>query len=104
MASEGRISIDSYYLSLVLDSGVPALVAFVLLLSYFVFKGLRCSLTNRSDAALLAGMFSISVLGMLVMKLILSLSQNLPLLYLACAMILVLSELSNSEKIESVKE
>lgn len=88
----GSVTLDSYFLTIALESGIPALIMFVLLMTYFIFLGFG-SPSKKSDGRLrLANALSFSLLGMFIFKSVLSLPQNFPLIFLAFAMLLVLNE------------
>lgn len=96
--ASGAITIDNFYLSMALDSGVPAMLAFMALAIGLAGRGYLSSLRNLSDEGLLTGMLSISVTGVLIVKSILSIPHNAPLLYLALALITVVPTLPPREK------
>jgi hypothetical protein len=85
----GTITIDNYYLSLALESGVPTLLIFLILFFGVSGKGYLCAMSLRTDSGLLKGLLSISLVGMLIVKSILSIPHNLPLLVLCVAIILL---------------
>lgn len=92
-ASHGRFTVDNYYLTLTMDSGLPAGLLFALLL--LVFCALGASLYFRlgnDDDRMLAGMLTISVTGFMVTKSVLSIDKNLIFLSLGFAFLLVLKE------------
>lgn len=88
--ANGSVTIDNYYLSIALESGIPALMSFIVLTFGFAIKGYFYSFRCLSREGLLAGMLGISVAGMLIVKSILSIPHNGPLLYLAIALIAVI--------------
>ena len=87
----GAITIDNYYLSLALDSGVPSMIVFIVAFCGFSVKGYLASFNNTSPHMLLAGMLAVSVIGVLIVKTILSIPHNGPLLYLSIAIIALIS-------------
>jgi len=96
--SSGAITIDNFYLSISLETGLPALFIFVLLAFGLAFKGYYYSFQNATLEGLMAGMLGISVLGMLIVKSILSIPHNAPLLFMALALIVVIPQLSENEE------
>ena len=98
-APGGTLTLDSYFLTIALESGIPALIVFVLVLTYFIFLGFGSSSKNNSGYFSLANALSFSLLGILIFKSVLSLPHNFPLIFLAFAMLLVLKEdTTNSNK------
>jgi O-antigen ligase len=86
------LSIDSYYLSITLDSGLPALILLAFLLGYFFWLGAGLWLRYRSEESLIAGMLALSIVGFAVVKAILSVPYNFSLVFMVFAMLLVLRE------------
>ncbi len=83
------LTIDSYYLSLALDSGLVCLIIFVLLTAGVAIKGFVSATRDSSSLGLLKGMMGVSLIGMLIIKSILSTPHNAPLIFLCIALILV---------------
>ena len=96
--ARGEITIDNYYLSLALDSGIPTLLVFVWLTFGLAVKGFRHALNDCSSEGLLCGLLAISIIGMMVVKAILSIPHNAPLLFLAMTLILAISKLPAMER------
>lgn len=93
VASRGRLSTDNYYLTLALDSGITAVAFFVLLLGAYFLTGLRLYFSQDRDTSMLSGMLAISIAGVAVIKIVLSIHYNLIFIYLAFAMIAILKGL-----------
>jgi hypothetical protein len=92
-ASRGRLSVDNYYLTLTLDSGLPGSLAFLGALIGFIWTGARLFLGKaEADQRVLAGLLSISLIGLMVTKSVLSIEKNLIFMTLICAMLVVLRE------------
>jgi hypothetical protein len=85
-------STDNYYLTLILDSGIPASGLFVVTLGCFCWLGIKIYFIRDGEAELLAGMLGLSVLGIAVVKSVLSIDYNLLFMYLSFAMLIVLKE------------
>lgn len=92
-ASRGRYSIDSYYLSMALDSGVPGALLFVGIFIVFGVMGVRLAL-SQSDPKLrlLARTLVVALGGVMVIRAVLSIENNLVFVSLICAMLLVLKQ------------
>jgi O-antigen ligase len=84
-------SIDSYVLSLLLETGVPGLVFFSGLLFLPVWYGLRSYLSDSSQAAALAGALSCSFIAFTVNRLVLSQRENHMLIFSLIAIAIVLN-------------
>lgn len=75
VGSHGIITIDSYFLSVLLDGGVFALALYLLALAALAFIFLKAGL-SRASADLLSILFFASVVGFSMIKAILSLHHN----------------------------
>ncbi|TFW16410.1 O-antigen ligase family protein [Duganella callida] len=90
-ASKGRVSVDSYYLTMALDSGVPGLLLFVGVLLGFIGMGLRLSFVETAPGPrLMARVLAVSLIGTLATRAVLSIEFNLFYMALVCALLLVL--------------
>lgn len=96
--AHGEVTIDNYYLSLALDSGLPALLAFMALSFGLAAKGYLTALRNVSREGLLCGLLAISLVGMLIVKSILTIPHNAPLLYLIFALVTTIPMLLNEKE------
>ncbi|MEF7616506.1 O-antigen ligase family protein [Aquincola sp. MAHUQ-54] len=81
------LTIDSYYLSLAIDSGLLGLGVFALLFIGALLFGLKRAISSSDDFDLMRGMVAVSLLGMLLVKAILSTPHNAPLMLLGLALI-----------------
>jgi hypothetical protein len=97
-ALRGRLYVDNYYLTLALDSGVPAMVLFLLSIIGFAWIGVQLYLSRQGELALFAGALGLSLAGVAVMKLVLSIHYNLLFAYLAFGMLVVLKEQAGDAK------
>lgn len=84
------LTIDNYYLSYALDSGLVGLILFVLLMSCFIYIGIKHGLASAEKTSDLSMFLSFSIMGMLIVMTIVSLDFNMPLLFITGAMILIL--------------
>jgi len=91
-AGLGRVYVDNYYLTLALDSGLPAAILFLLMMGGFAWLGIRLYFIGSGEKALLAGMLGLSLMGVAAVKFVLSIYSNLFFVYLAFAMLIVLKE------------
>ncbi len=81
-SSRGTGSLDSYWLILLLDSGIPAMVLFVSLLCVGIAKMLKLLTSgHRSSSTLFSGMWGTAVVAFGLTTTILGTPHNLPLLY-----------------------
>lgn len=89
--SRGRSSLDSFYLTLMLDSGVPALLLFLCTLLVAAYR-VRLLVTGQGlrDAAQAA--WALAVVGFAVSAAVLSTRHNVPLLYLALGILVALAQ------------
>lgn len=84
-----RLTIDSYYLSLALESGFPGLLLFLSMFAYVILKGFQASLhLAGQDGARIAVIVS-ALLGFAVVKSVLSQTDNLDLAFVLIALLVV---------------
>jgi hypothetical protein len=77
----GRMTVDSYPINLLLDSGVIGLLAFFAFLVATIWAGLRMALRSDDKELALGGPMAIGLFALLVIKLVLSQPENLPILF-----------------------
>src|SRR3984957_14212938 len=87
----GLGQIDSYILSLVVETGIPGLVFFVGLLVLPVWYGLRNYLSEMSESGALAGALACSFIGFIMNRLVLSQKENHMLVFSLLAIVIVLN-------------
>ena len=87
----GTESIDSYILSLVVETGVPGLVFFLGLLVLPVWHGLRNYLSDTSESGALAGALACSFIGFIMNRLVLSQRENHMLIFSLLAIVIVVN-------------
>lgn len=93
-ASRGRYSVDNYYLTLALDSGLPGAILFLGSMAAFAWLGVRTFFRDGpEELRFLSGMLGLSVLGVMVVKSVLSVDRNFLFLFLAFAFLVVLKDL-----------
>lgn len=94
------LTIDSYYLSVALESGLPGLLVFFAMLAYPIGKGLATSARIPGiDGARLA-VIAVSLLGFAVVKLVLSQPDNLAAVFLMLALLCISLEVGSPAKAE----
>ncbi|WP_295995286.1 O-antigen ligase [Rugamonas sp.] len=92
-SSRGRMSVDNYYLTLALDSGLPGAALYILFTAGFCWMGVRMYFTQGPDETrILGGMLGLSILGVLVTKTVLSIDKNLTFVFVGFAILIVLKE------------
>ena len=84
-------SIDSYALSLAVETGIPGLVFFTGLLLLPIWYGLRSYITDISESGALAGALACSFIAFTTNKLVLSQRENHMLIFSLLAMVVVLN-------------
>jgi O-antigen ligase len=87
----GLGGIDSYILSLVVETGVLGLVFFLGLLVLPVWYGLRNYLSDMSESGALAGALACSFIGFILNRLVLSQKENHMLIFSLLALVIVLN-------------
>ena len=83
--------IDSYILSLVVETGVLGLVFFLGLLVLPVWYGLRNYLSDMSESGALAGALACSFIGFIMNRLVLSQKENHMLIFSLLAIVMALN-------------
>ncbi len=87
----GGGSIDSYILSLALETGVPGLVFFLGMLALPVWYGLRNYVSDMSETSALAGALACSFIGFIMNRLVLSQKENHMLIFSLMALVIALN-------------
>ena len=87
----GLGQIDSYILSLVVETGVLGLAFFLGLLVLPVWYGLRNYLSDTSESGALAGALACSFIGFFMNRLVLSQKENHMLIFSLLALVIVLN-------------
>jgi hypothetical protein len=78
---QGGVTIDSYYLSVLLESGFVSLAAYCFMLGYTIKRGVAYGVSRRDFGGNLAIAISSAVLAFAAIKVILSLSHNHGILF-----------------------
>ena len=87
----GLPSIDSYFVSLLVETGIPGLVFFLGLLVLPVWYGLQNYLSDMSESGALAGALACSFIGFIMNRLVLSQKENHMLIFSLLALVIVLN-------------
>ncbi len=87
----GMPSIDSYMLSLIVETGVLGLVFFLGLLALPVWYGLRNYLSDMSESGALAGALACSFIGFTMNRLVLSQKENHMMIFSLMALVIALN-------------
>lgn len=85
-----KLTLDSYFLSVVLETGVPGLLLFLGLLMIPIMKGFAFSLGKSSRENLLAFALAASLLAFAIVKTVLSLTNNLDSAFVLIALLAVM--------------
>lgn len=84
-----RLTIDSHYLTVALESGLPGLVLFSGMLGYLVVRGVRAALlTDGKDGVRIAVIVS-ALISFAFVKSVLSLTENLDIAFLLMALLAI---------------
>ena len=83
--------LDNYFLTIGLDSGVPALLGYVGFMFLIIYRSISLSLSSNRDISMPSMAISISLIGFLVVKLISSQTQVFPLMFVLVGLLWVLS-------------
>lgn len=81
VGKSGFLTIDSYYLSVLIESGFISLALFVAMIVYASACGARAALSDRSDTGSIGLSVLVSLAGFAAMMMILSMPHNIPLLF-----------------------
>ena len=81
-----NLSVDNYYLTTALDTGLVGLSLFLLMLAVFLYRAIRLYLLYRDPSY---KMLAVLLVVQYTQLLVLSLKQGLPLLYLSLALVLL---------------
>jgi hypothetical protein len=87
----GEVTVDSYFLSVLLEYGWLGLATFVLLLASVVWLGFLLYQTAKTEEEQLAGPLSIGMLNILIVKSVLSSEINLPIAFIMAGCIVGLA-------------
>jgi hypothetical protein len=92
-------SIDSYYLSLLLETGVPGFLFFTGLLALPIWYGLRNYLTDLTEGGAIAGAIACSFIAFSFYRLALSQRENHTLLFSLLAVVVVLNYVHHKARV-----
>jgi hypothetical protein len=83
------LTIDNYYLSVAMESGLPGLALFVGLLGYPISRGLITSVRSSWKEGARMAVIALALLGYAVVKSVLSLTSNLDVIFLLIALLVI---------------
>lgn len=86
----GQVTLDNYYLSLALDSGLPALLLLSAIVGWAALRGARALGAADSDEAYLYAALSIAAIAFAMIKSILATEHNFPLFFILIGALVVL--------------
>jgi O-antigen ligase len=86
----GVLTVDSYFLTLLLDYGILGFISYFGFLLSGAWAGLKTFFTTDDDELMLAGVLAISVLNSAVIRLVLSQEQMQPLIFMFMGAIMAL--------------
>ena len=84
----GFLTIDSYYLSLLLEYGPLGLLTFVLMFGLAAWFGFRMFITARNSDELVAGPLAIGLVSFVIIKSVLSSEINIPIAFMMAGCII----------------
>jgi O-antigen ligase len=93
-------SIDSYVISLLVETGVPGLVFFAGIVCLPIWYGVRAYLTDLSETGALAGALACSFIGFLLNRLVLSQRENNGLFFILLAIAIFLGHEYKQKRIK----
>jgi O-antigen ligase len=97
-------SLDSYVLSLLVETGVPGFVFFVLMVGAAIYLAARANVLDPSQRGAMNGALASALAGFLVYRLALSQTENQPLMFWICGMIAASSALWSTDAIPPERE
>jgi len=97
-------TIDNYYLTLLLESGIPSLLLFLFILLYFLRLAWKLMAERGMPLPGLAGAMFFAIAGNVAFMAILSLEQTMPLMFLFFAALIALRRTSGKERVLLARE
>lgn len=88
---QGDITLDSFYITLLMDYGLIGFLAFMTLGIAAIVIGLKLALQSDDPEAQLAGPAAIAIISFLVIKSVLTQSENVPIFFMLVGAICALS-------------
>lgn len=89
--ARGDLTIDSYYLSLLLDYGILGFIGYMGFMFSGAIAGLKTYFRTDDDELLLAGPLAIAILNSVVIKMVLSQEQMQPLIFMMMGALMALA-------------
>jgi O-antigen ligase len=94
VTSSGHLSIDSYVLSLLVETGVTGLVLYFGMILGGVFVAVKIYLSDRDERAEIAGPLACSMLAYGIYRLVLSQRENQTLFFILLALTFIVAQAS----------
>ncbi len=88
---DGTLTIDSYFLTLLMDLGAPGLIFFLAMFLFTIFEAIKVYVYNKSHEARLAAPLAACLAVFLVIKSVLSQTDNHPVVFMLLGMTLALT-------------
>ncbi|HYE51429.1 MAG TPA: O-antigen ligase family protein [Azospirillaceae bacterium] len=89
--SRGQLSVDSYVLSLITETGLLGLCAFVVMLGWAVWRGASIYATPDREGSAFAGPIAAALCGFMVTRLVLSQLENHTLVFILLGTLVVVA-------------
>ncbi len=87
---DGTLTVDSYFLTLLMDLGIPGLIAYVGIFMLTIFEAIKVYVYDKSQQARLAAPLAVCLAVFLVIKSVLSQTDNHPVVFMMLGMTLAL--------------
>lgn len=91
----GQLTVDSYYLNILMDYGIVGFLLFISIFVYAVWKGYSFERISNRDQAVMLTSLVVLILQFLVIKMVLSQPANHPLAFMALGGIVALAAATN---------
>jgi hypothetical protein len=98
------LTIDSYYLSVALESGLPGLILFAIILGYPITKGWIGSVRFSGQDRVRIATITLALIGFAVIKSVLSLTENFDTAFLLIALLFISLDSNNEATFVALEE
>ena len=99
----GRLTIDNYYLSILLDYGFVGFFVFYGMIIVGIWKAVSIALVRRDRIGQLATAFASMITAYLVIKSVLSQQANQPLLFIGLGAVVALAYFDQRDRPEALR-
>ncbi len=89
-AVSGARSVDSYFLSLAVDSGIVSILLYALMLTYFIFVAARLAFSHAGPLHTVAGLLAVSLIALNLVAIVLSTNEIFTFQYIVFGIIVAL--------------